>query len=253
MELQKRTRLHALDALRGTCLISMMAYHGLWNLVYLFGIDLPWYRGTPGYIWQQSICWTFIILSGFCWSMGRKPLKRGLTVFGGGILVSLVTHLLMPGGAITFGILTCTGSCMMLMVPADRVLKKIPPVLGAAASFLLFLLLRNCNRGQLGFESLVIASLPDWLYRNLLTAYLGFPMTGFRSADYFSILPWSLLFAFGYFLQGIFRSRKLDEKLFARGQFPVLNWLGRRSLTVYLIHQPILYGICLILDHLEII
>ena len=253
MELQKRTRLHTLDTLRGACLISMMAYHGLWNLVYIFGIDLPWYRGTPGYIWQQSICWTFIILSGFCWSMGRHPLKRGLTVFLGGLLVSLVTHLAMPGSAITFGILTCTGSCMILTVPADRLMKKIPPALGAAVSFLLFMLLRNCGRGQLGFEGLVIGSLPRWLYRNLLTAYLGFPMAGFRSADYFPILPWSLLFAFGYFLYCLLHRRKLEETLFAGRPVPVLNWLGRRSLTVYLLHQPILYGICVILDCLRLI
>ena len=67
-----KKRLHFLDALRGVTLISMIAYHGMWNLVYLFGVQAPWYRGTPGYLWQQSICWTFILLSGFCWSFSLR-------------------------------------------------------------------------------------------------------------------------------------------------------------------------------------
>ena len=244
------TRLHALDALRGLCLISMTAYHGLWNLVYLFGIDLDWYKGAPGYVWQQSICWTFIILSGFCWKLGRRHLKRGLLIFGGGILVSVVTHLLMPASRITFGILTCTGSCVLLLIPLDRLLKKVPVGIGAAVSLLLFALLRNCSRGSLGFEGMVLAQLPDGLYRNMLTTYLGFPMPGFYSSDYFPLLPWFLLFLFGYFLHGVLRSRGLDAKLFAKGQFPVLNFLGRHSLMVYLLHQPIVYGLCLAVHYL---
>ena len=37
-----KQRLHALDALRGFTLIHMIAFHGMWNLVYLFGIHAPW-------------------------------------------------------------------------------------------------------------------------------------------------------------------------------------------------------------------
>ena len=85
-----------LDELRGLDLISMMLYHACWDLVYLFHADWDWYRGTGAYIWQQSICWTFILLSGFCFSLGRRPLRRGLTVFGCGWVVTLVTVLFMP-------------------------------------------------------------------------------------------------------------------------------------------------------------
>ena len=31
-----------------------------------------------------------------------------------------------------------------------------------------------------------------------------------------------------------------------RGNVPVLNWLGRHSLVVYLLHQPVLYGLSLL-------
>ncbi|MBQ6035985.1 MAG: DUF1624 domain-containing protein, partial [Lachnospiraceae bacterium] len=51
-------RLSKLDTLRGLNLISMMAYHAMWDVVYLFGRDMAWYKGTPGFIWQQLICQT---------------------------------------------------------------------------------------------------------------------------------------------------------------------------------------------------
>ena len=78
-----------LDELRGLDLISMMCYHGLWDVVFLFGVQLPWYTGMPGHLWQQSICWVFILLSGFCLPMGHHPYKRGALVFGAGALGSL--------------------------------------------------------------------------------------------------------------------------------------------------------------------
>ena len=106
-----RRRSGTLDSLRGLTLVSMMAYHACWDLVYLFHADWDWYRGTGAYIWQQSICWTFILLSGFCFSLGRRPLRRGLTVFGCGWVVTLVTVLFMPEEQIWFGVLTLIGSC----------------------------------------------------------------------------------------------------------------------------------------------
>ena len=242
--MEKRIRLHALDALRGACLISMAAFHGMWNLVYLFGVEAPWYKGTAGFLWQQSICWTFLLLAGFCWRMSRSHLKRGLLVFGGGILVSAVTHIFMPEEAITFGILTCTGSCVLLMILLDRVFCRIPPVAGMIGSFAAFVLTYGCDNGTAIFGQV---NLPGTWYRNLFTTWLGFPMGGFVSADYFPLIPWLLLFVTGYFLYGILHSRGLDEKLFARGKIPVLNWLGRHSLLVYLLHQPILYGLCLLI------
>lgn len=243
MAVKEKTRLHLLDALRGFLLIHMIAFHGMWNLVYLFGVKAGWYSGAPKYIWQQFICWSFILLSGFCWSMSRNHLKRGLLVFGGGAIVSLVTCVFMPESRILFGILTCIGSCVLLMIPVEKLLHKIPAGIGCAVSLSLFALLRNCNRGTLGFERFVICTLPDFFYRNNLTAYLGFPPHDFFSTDYFSLLPWFFLFLAGYFLFHITSKNGWNEKLFARGQFPLLNWVGRHSLMVYLLHQPVLYGL----------
>lgn len=120
-----------LDELRGLDLISMMCYHGLWDVVFLFGVQLPWYTGMPGHLWQQSICWVFILLSGFCLPMGHHPYKRGALVFGAGALVTAVTVLFMPEDVVLFGVLTLLGSAMGITALLEKALRKIPPAVGA--------------------------------------------------------------------------------------------------------------------------
>ena len=102
----KRVRYQILDELRGLVFLSMVLYHGMWDLVYMFGYEAQWYQETAGYIWQQSICWSFILLSGFCWTFGRKKYRHAGLVFGGGLLVTLVTCVFLPEDRVIFGVLT---------------------------------------------------------------------------------------------------------------------------------------------------
>ena len=88
-------RYQVLDAIRGCALVSMILYHAAWDLVNMFGVDWPWYRSFAAHVWQQSICWTFILLSGYCWALGRRQLRRGLTVFFCGAAITAVTWLFM--------------------------------------------------------------------------------------------------------------------------------------------------------------
>lgn len=240
----KMKRYHLLDNIRGITLLSMIAYHGTWDLVYLYGVDWKWYEGTGAYIWQQSICWTFILLSGFCWSLGKKPIKRGLYVFGGGVIVTLVTLIFMWDNRVIFGILTLLGSCMLLMVLLDKIFRKFIPEWGLFFSIAFFVLTRNCNRGYLGFEKWNLFALPQSLCRGILPTYLGFPAPDFFSTDYFSIIPWMFLFWGGYFIYQIFKKRNWMERLLDVGKWPVVNFLGRYSLVIYLLHQPVLYLLC---------
>lgn len=103
-----------LDELRGLDLVSMMLYHACWDMMFLFGIWMDWYAGMPGRLWQQTICWVFILLSGFCAPFGRHMLRRGVTVFAAGALVTAVTLVFMPEGRIIFGVLTFLGTAMLL-------------------------------------------------------------------------------------------------------------------------------------------
>lgn len=243
-------RLHLLDSLRGITLISMILYHVAWDLVYIYGVKWNWYRGMGAYIWQQSICWVFILLAGFCRSFGKKPFKRGLVVFLGGALVSFVTMVFTPASRVIFGVLTLLGSCMLLMIPLERLLKKMPIPVGIAGSMLLFFLTRDVNHGYLGFGGMTFFELPDGLYRNPLTTFLGFPEPGFFSTDYFSLFPWVFLFVCGYFLYRLFAENGWFAKSIFKVDCKPLSFIGRYSLFIYLLHQPILYGICHVMDGL---
>ena len=48
-----------LDSIRGITLLSMILYHGMFDLVEIYGLHIPWFGDRPGYVWQQSICWIF--------------------------------------------------------------------------------------------------------------------------------------------------------------------------------------------------
>ena len=239
---QKVRRLAGLDTIRGITLLSMMLYHTCWDLVFLFGKKIPGYSGLGGYVWQQSICWTFILLAGFCWSLGSHHLKRGLIVFGSGILITFVTLLVMPESRVIFGVLTLIGSCMLLLIPMEKLLLKLRAEIGLVGSFLLFLLFRNVNTGYLGSGNWNILKLPDGFYENLFTTYLGFPQKGFFSADYFSLLPWFFLFLTGFYLYQLVQKNHMMEKLFSWG-VPGFDVIGRHSLLIYLLHQPVVFGI----------
>ena len=239
------------DVLRGLTVVSVVLFHGMWDAVFLFGLRAPWYTALPGYLWQQSICWTFILLSGFCFRLGSRPLRRGLQVSALGRLVTAVTVLFMPEDRVVFGVLTCIGACMLLTAGMEKaageksVLQR--SAAGLAVSAVLFFLTRNINAGWLGFERFLIAPLPAGLYRNLLTAFFGFPAPDFYSTDYFSLIPWWFLYLCGYFLFGIWQEKKrnsLKKKESRQEDVPcllkVFRWIGRHALLIYALHQPVL-------------
>lgn len=248
MKGNNKQRYGLLDSFRGLVLISMIVYHGSWDLVYLFRRNWTWYEGTGAYVWQQSICWSFILLSGFCWSLGHKPLKRGLLVFGAGAAVSAVTMIFMPQERVVFGVLTMIGSSMIFLVPLNKLLKKVPSGAGLSASLLLFTITRNINRGFLGFEIWNIVELPKVYYRNYFTAFWGFPMQGFFSTDYFSFFPWFFLFLSGYFIYRMMERRKGFMNSCLIRKWEPLAFFGRHSLLIYMLHQPLVFGMLTIMN-----
>lgn len=189
-----------LDELRGLDLVSMMLYHACWDMMFLFGIWMDWYAGMPGRLWQQTICWVFILLSGFCAPFGRHMLRRGVTVFAAGALVTAVTLVFMPGERVIFGVLTFLGTAMLLTGVLEPLLKRVMPAVGLAVSAVLFAVCYPVGLGWVGFGGWKLM-LPQSLYANYFTAFFGFYPDWFYSTDYFGLLPWLFLFWAGYYLQ----------------------------------------------------
>ena len=229
-----------LDELRGLDLLSMIGYHACWDLIFLFGMSAAWYTGWQGHLWQQSICWVFILLSGFCLPLGHRPLRRGLIVSGAGVLVTVVTLLFMPENVVLFGVLTLLGSAMILTGLLEKALQKVPPVAGFLVSFALFALTYHTMDGYWGLGALRWL-LPRGLYANCFTAYLGFYPLGFFSTDYFPLVPWLFLFWSGFFLYHLIGRERMEP--LRRSICPALGWLGRHSLVLYLLHQPVIFGV----------
>ena len=245
----KRPHYGLLDTVRGVCILSMVAYHGMYDLVDIFGLPSAWYTGLPGYIWQQSICWTFILLSGMCWQLSRRHVKRGLLLVGCGAAITLITWLVMPSQRILYGVLNLLGLSALLLIPLDKVFRKIPAWAGLLGALLLFALTKNVARGSLGFEGLVLCRLPRWLYATDLLAVVGFPSPSFWSTDYFPLLPWFFLFCAGYFLWSLLDKSPRAKELLRPGLRP-LSFLGRHSLAIYLIHQPALMAVFTVLGRI---
>lgn len=245
--MEKRERYYLLDGLRGIAVLSMVIYHFVWDLNYVAGFRWGSYSSPFNFIWQQSICWIFILLSGFCFHFARHPLKNGLFALLGGVAVCLVTVILTPDSAIYFGVLIFHGSAMLLLLPIRKLLYKVPVWLGAAVSLLLFIISYNVNKRSLFFG---LINLPKLLYANFFTAYLGFPPNNFISADYFPLIPWLFLFLTGFFLSGMIKNMKTKPK-FLYFRLPVFEWIGRHALIIYLAHQPILYGITLLIIKIQ--
>ena len=261
MEKRKSGRLALLDSLRGLTLVSMILFHACWDAVYMLGADWPWYYGRGAYIWQQSICWTFILLSGFCIPFSSRLLRRGLTVFGAGALVMLVTNLVLPEDRVIYGVLTLIGSYMLLMVPLRKVLdgNRKAAVLFVVFA-ILFILFKDVNYGEIGTGMLhrivpaipkLTIRIPEALYANLATAYFGFPPADFYSTDYFSLLPWSFLYLCGYELHAVLKMAGALKAPILKKEIKPLALMGRNSLSIYLLHQPVLYLFVLLFSALK--
>ncbi len=262
-----------LDNLRGLTFASMAAFHTTWDLANMFGVDIPWFGGPIGYVWQQSILWTFVLLSGFCCGLSRRQLKRSGIVFGAGLLVTLVTAIAMPQDAVYFGVLSFLGAAMIITALAKPALERVPAWPALVICVVLFAVTRDIPFGYLGFEQLHIAKLSSELYANWLTTAFGFQFPGFASSDYVPFLPWIFLYLAGYFAFRVF-PRKGDEDaassaaaagdgaqspavpgpaaagtsraalaLPAQRPWPVIDFIGRHCLGFYLVHQVAIYAV----------
>ena len=157
-----------------------------------------------------------------------------------GALVTAVTLLFLPEDVVWFGVLTLLGSSMLLTAALDPLLRRVPPAVGVAVSALLFWGTYPTMNGFWNLPGGRLA-LPQALYASWPTAYLGFMPKSFFSTDYFPLLPWLFLFWAGYFLHHLVGRGRLAP--LRRSVCPPLGWMGRHSLVLYLLHQPVILGV----------
>ena len=240
-------RLHLLDAYRGFVVLMMIAFHFSYDVFVLYKGQTDWPRLTPVFLWEQYICWSFNLLSGFVWSYGRKnSIKRGVIVNLCGLAVTFVTILAMPQAPILYGVLTFLGCAMILMVPLSKLLDRLPALPVLIGSFLLFLVTFSIPRGGIGIYTKQLIRLPEAFYSSDLLTPLGFPKRGFVSSDYFPLIPWIFLYICGYALNRLFADNE-KFKAFASIKIPVLDFIGRHSLLFYMLHQPVIMLICMLI------
>ena len=227
-----KQRVWELDAFRGICILGMVIVHFVYDLVDLYGI-IDWQY--PAWFTLIKDCgFLFIVLSGICATLGSRSMRRGAIVLCCGLVISAVTYgmyaldYVSKGVIIYFGVLHCLGACMLLW----PVFKKLPwqALLAIGILFVALGFVVNPIRSDLK-----------------LLMPLGIRWSDFQSSDYFPLLP-----NLGYFLIGAALGRTVyreKRSLFPNvqgnsGFFGFLSACGRQSLWIYMLHQPILSGIC---------
>jgi uncharacterized membrane protein len=229
-----------IDAVRGVAILAMIVYHAVWDLGYfgLIGIDAaedPLWRG-----FAHIIAGTFLALVGIGLVLAtrsgfrvRRYLRRLAVIVAAALLVTAGTYWFLPDAFVFFGILHCIAAASVLALPFLRLPVWLTAIAAAA-----------CIAAPL-FLAHPFFNDPGWWWLGLSTAP---PAT----VDYVPVLPW-----FGVTLGGIVLARLTlawrDESFWSRWQpraFPGrgLVWAGRWSLPIYLVHQPVLFGLAYLLS-----
>lgn len=232
-----------LDVLRTLALLNMLAFYVLLDLQLVRGLaaDGEWLRWAK--LWQQLICSAFIVLSGMCFAMGRDHLRRGLELNLLGLAVTAFTWLFTPEHAVYYGVLTFLGMAMWLSHYVKRYLLELPAMTAMVMCYVSYSLFRNLDSGVMRCSGKIVLHWPQWLYTDWL-ALLGFHSPGFASADYVPLLPNIFLFWFGVYAFRLLHAER--REYLSRYNFAVLTQPGKLSLTLYLLHPPVLLGLSLL-------
>lgn len=238
-------RAHGLDELRGVSILLMVLYHALWNLHRLFGVSIPLFD-HPAVTWLQALfAGFFVFASGMVCNTSRSNLRRGWVTLACGMAITVATGFALPQQTVRFGILHLLGCCMLLYSWASGLLRRIPDGVGFVLAAVLFALTWKLPQGQIGLAGWS-AALPPQLYRWSLGFVLGLPAPNFASVDYFPLVPWTFLFLAGSFLGRTVFALRSPVWLFTL-HLPPLAWVGRHTLWIYLLHQPLLFGLMALL------
>lgn len=208
----------------------MIAWHFINDLTLVHIIPPPFLRTPLMELLRYAIVGSFIAISGVCARLSKRPLRRGLIVLAAALLVSAVTYLV--GAPVYWGILHLLGVCMLLYAAVRKRWEALPEIYACGAALLIFAL-------TFMLPIRVRVGVPFLFPFGLRTA-------AFASADYYPLLPWGALF-FAAAAAGERLGDMPPEKKYASAP-RALAWLSRRSLLIYLVHQPVLLALAALLQ-----
>lgn len=223
-------RLQFLDGLRGLAVIWMIIFHFFYDLrtFNIIGWDFNtgfWY-GFP-----RVIAFTFLFCVGlslfYSHANGfRKKafIERSAKLFFAALVISVGTYVAFPNGWIYFGTLHCIflGSILGVLFVNHR-----------AMAFILMV--------SIMFSQYVLGYDIQWVSANITKKY---------SMDFIPIYPWFWAILLGIVVAPLLKQVTILS-YFKCPRF--LSWLGKHSLKIYLIHQPVLFGAILGLKELKIL
>jgi len=218
-------RIFEADFLRGFAIILMVIFHFCFDLNHFGYIDIDIYRGEFWKGFRVVIVSIFLVVMGaslvFAYRGGINPAKfrkRLLLLGGAAALITFATIFVFPRSWIYFGIIHFVFVATIVGVLFVRA-PWVSLVLG-------ILIIAGYQSGHLSTH---------FIY-SFLQPYLHLPM---YTEDIVRFFPW-----FGTVLIGIF----MGNHLFLGLKVPQVDmtrkiaFLGRHSLLIYLVHQPVLFG-----------
>ena len=228
--MEQRQRIELMDAVRGLAVCLMVVHHFLYDLCEFLGA--PWWLFTnPVFdVLHYFFAGLFILLSGISSDFSRSNLRRGAKAMALALAITLVTYFM--GMTIVFGVLHLLASCMLLFGLTRRLWEALPAWALPLLCLALIVLTAPCADG-------VAVQTPHlWI--------LGFTTPDFASADYFPLLPWFFVFLLGTWAGRYVKAGRLPA-WFYTAKAPRLAAVGRRALIIYVLHQPMLYGVTMLL------
>ncbi|MCL2663277.1 MAG: DUF1624 domain-containing protein [Oscillospiraceae bacterium] len=236
---EKKKRIEIIDALRGLSVTLMVIHHAFYDFVVF--LDAPrWIYTNPVFdVLQAIFIGVFICVSGVSSRFSKGNVERGAIVIVIAVIITYVTvRMEMP---IYFGILHLLGFLMIFYGLTQKLWNKIPRKT-APFIYITLVIASVLARIHLSPES------DNLVIRDLLSVF-GWHQQGFVSFDYQVILPWIFVFLFGTWAGGYIREGKFPS-WFYEMKVPFFPLVGRHALVIYVLHQPVLYGLTMGLVYL---
>lgn len=240
-----KKRIHIIDEIRGFCVMCMVFHHCMFTLGFMYNQPIAKEMFLFFSKISAGFAFAFIMMCGISCTFSSSNLKRGLKIAAAAIVITIATYIVIPDSPIDFGILHLLGSCVLLYAVCSKVIKKIPPLAGIILSLLFLVLTWHTSSGFWGIEGLLTLEFPRSLYVDNSLMFLGFISPYKSYSDFFPLLPWMFAFFLGVFTG--FAAKGHYPQFMYKPRVKFFSVLGTNAFLIYVIHQPIIYGVSYLL------